>query len=284
MSLGDTAGFDSDRDRLERLSAEVPDWHRHAFLRLWRGARAMMEGRFDDTETELGGLLDLGIRSHDPNVQNLALGQLIFLRRAQGRLGELAAVVEQQCRRQPLVTAFACGATLMHAESGEPDQAARSLGCFVDGGSVRVPRDLTWTTSLCFLTEAAIAVSDARFARTLLDALSPYRGQVAVLSKGMAVTGAFDRYIGGLQALLGDEGARASFEAALELESSLNAPALVARTMVRFGGWLICQTGRKDQSLGESLLGEARGLASAFRMRGLLSEISAQPPVVGTVS
>lgn len=274
LSHGDVAGHDDDRERLERLSAEHPDWHRRVFLRLWRGARSMMEGRLDEAEPELGALLDLGSRSREPNVQNLALGQLIFLRREQGRLSELLAVLEQQSRRESLVGTFRCAAALMHAEAGDINEGRRCLAGFVEGGAIRVQRDVTWTTSLCLLAETAVAVEDGRAARALLQALLPYRGQLAVLAKGIAVTGSFDRYIGALQALTGeDTAARASFEAALLLDSSLSAPPLAARTMAGFGHWLATQPGRKDRRRGESLLEDAGEIARTFGMGGLAGTI-----------
>ena len=234
----------------------------------------MMEGRLDEAEPELGALLDLGSRSREPNVQNLALGQLIFLRREQGRLSELLAVLEQQSRRESLVGTFRCAAALMHAEAGDINEGRRCLAGFVEGGAIRVQRDVTWTTSLCLLAETAVAVEDGRAARALLQALLPYRGQLAVLAKGIAVTGSFDRYIGALQALTGeDTAARASFEAALLLDSSLSAPPLAARTMAGFGHWLATQPGRKDRRRGESLLEDAGEIARTFGMGGLAGTI-----------
>jgi DNA-binding SARP family transcriptional activator len=274
LALGDIVGFESDRLQLEHLTSEAPNWWRDLFLRVWPGMVAMMDGRFDDAEPAIALLLGLG--SHEPDIQNLALGQLLFLRGEQGRLGEMRPLVEQHVKREPRVTAFSCALAWILAETGHTTEASIQLRALVGGGVVRVPRDLTWTTSLCLLAETAATVGDPQSAAVLLAQLVAYRGQVAVLSQGVAVAGAFDRYIGLMQAVLGDGAARSNFEAALVLETSLCAPPLVARTKVCFGRWLFRQPSNLDRRRAQTLLGEGRRTALSLGMLRLAAETESQ--------
>jgi DNA-binding SARP family transcriptional activator len=266
LALGDVEGFERDRSRLEALAPEVVNWYRPMFLRVWRGMRLMMEGRFEVVEAAVGELL--GVASHEPNVQNLAFAQLLFLRREQGRLAELRPVVEQQARQEPRILTIACALAWVDAQTGRPEDAARELGEIVDPLGVRVPRDFTRTTSLCLLAETAAAVEDREAAAALLDELAPYRGQVAVLAKGLAVTGAVDRYLGLLEATVGDD-AGPSFEAALRLDASLGAPPLLARTKLCFGRWLCRRAEEAARQRGEAMLVEALDAALELGMPAL---------------
>jgi DNA-binding SARP family transcriptional activator/AcrR family transcriptional regulator len=267
LALGSLSDFDHDRLRLEEVAVETSNWYRQLFPQVWRVMRELLEGRFGAAEVGIGGLV--GSASHEPNVQNLAFGQLFVLRREQGRMAELRPVVEQQARQEPRIASIACFLALTLAEIGQRAEASRCLEMLVDAETVRAPHDLTWTTSLCLLAETAAALGDPRAAAPLLEQLAPYQGQLAVLCKGMAVTGAADRYIGLLQAVLGNEAARSSFEAALRLESSLGAPPLIARTKVCFGQWLCGQPSVEDRRRGDEVLEEGRGIARRLGMAAL---------------
>jgi DNA-binding SARP family transcriptional activator len=269
LALGDVDGFDRDRARLEELAPEVHNWYRPMFLRVWRGMRLMMQGRFEVVEAAVGELL--AVASHEPNIQNLAFAQLLFLRREQGRLAELRPVVEQQMRQEPRITTIACALAWVDAGTGRLPEAATQLRELVDASGARVPRDFTRTTSLCLLAETAAAVGDRDAAGALLVELAPYRGQLAVLAKGLAVTGAVDRYVGLLQATLGDD-AHSSFEAASSLDNSVGAPPLAARTKVCFGRWLCSRPGESDRRRGETLLAEGQRAALELGMPALAAE------------
>jgi DNA-binding SARP family transcriptional activator len=261
IAVGDVEGFDEDRFRLEQLSPGYPVWYRHFFLWLWEGARSMMRGEFVDAESSLCRLFAVG--SEEPNIQNLATGQLMMLRNDLGQLRAFLPLVEERAR-QDSVPVYTCALAWMLAKIGQKDAAGRLLGPLFDRGALRVPRDLTWTTSLCFLSETVAEVADRDAAAILLRHLAPYRGQVAVLAKGAAISGAIDRYIALLYDLLDDARARTTYEAALKLDESLGSPPLVARTKARFGEWLCRQRLGMDRRRGETLI--AAGAATATKL------------------
>jgi DNA-binding SARP family transcriptional activator len=273
LALGDLAGFDEDRRRLAALSPGFPTWYRHFFLWLWDGTRALIRGDFAAVEVALGALFAAG--GEEPNIQNLAAGQLVMLNRDAGRLARLRPHIERQAVQMPRATAYTCALALASAEAGDHDTAEGLLRSLLDGSTVQVPRDLTFLASLCLLAETALTVGDHRTAKVLLQELLPYRGQVAVYCKGIAADGAVDSYIASLQALLGDEAARGGFEAAIRLEDALGAPVPAARTRDRFARWLCSRPSEVDRRRGAAMLagarlaGEARTPASGSRSSGL---------------
>ena len=72
LTLGDREGFEADRQELRRLSSESDFWYPRAFVPLWEGVSAMMDGRWEDVEPAVAALLSHA--SHEPNMQNLAAG------------------------------------------------------------------------------------------------------------------------------------------------------------------------------------------------------------------
>jgi tetratricopeptide (TPR) repeat protein len=229
LESGDVPGFDSDLERIESLRMQLDYWYIDVFALLWRGMRALMDGRFEAVEQNANELL--AHARHEPNIVNLYAGQLSWLRREQGRLGELRPLVEDAIKHSPDVVGFRCGLALICADIGELDQAARQLERLAADNFAALPRDATWTTSLTLLAEVAAAVGDRARARALSTLLIPFSGRLIVCTKGMVCAGAADRYLGLLAAT--DENWEQSdryFRSALALETRIEAPNLIART------------------------------------------------------
>ena len=233
LESGDVPGFDADLVRIESLRQRLDYWYIDVFALLWRGMRALMDGRYEVVEQNANELL--AHARHEPNVVNLYAGQLSWLRREQGRLGELRPLVEDAIKHSPDVIGFRCGLALICSDLGELDQAAGHLEHLAADDFAALPRDATWTTSLTLLAEVAAAVGDRARARALSELLFPFSGRLIVCTKGMVCAGAADRYLGLLAAT--DENWEQSdryFRSALALEASIEAPILIARTNACF--------------------------------------------------
>jgi DNA-binding SARP family transcriptional activator len=264
LVLGDLATFDRELARLETQGRDVRDGYSRIQVLLWRGMRAIMDRRFDDVEPAIASLLTLA--SREPNVQNLATGQLFAARWEEGRLDEYLPILEEHVRRVPGIPAFAACLALARAVCGDVDGAARVLSDIVRDGGVESPRDPTWTTTLCLLAEVAVLVGDATVARVLLRELAPYRGQLAVLSGGVACTGSMDRYLARLNCLVGPaDAARSLFESALAIETATGCPTLTARTRADFGCWLVAEGRGDDLQRGQALCRQAERSATRRR-------------------
>jgi len=98
-------------------------------------------------------------------------------------------------------------------------------------GFAAIPHDATWSSSLAYLTELTTALGETTAAAALRAQLLPFSGQLLVVAWVVSCLGAADRYIGMLDAVLGDrDAAAARFDAALALEERAGATALAART------------------------------------------------------
>lgn len=229
LESGDVAGFDADRAAIEALRARVDYWYIDVYALLWRGMRALLDGRLDEVETHAGELL--GHARHEPNVVNLYAGQLILLRREQRRLGELRSLVLDAIAQNPQVAGFRCAMAMIHAELGEPELAEEQLTRLSAGGFAALPRDATWTTSLALLADVAVAVGHEDHARTLYGLLAPYAGLVLVATNGMACMGAADRFLGLLAWTMGHRRqAEGYLRSAVALEQRLGSVTLANRS------------------------------------------------------
>ena len=205
LERGDRAGFDADLARVDALRPRAAYWYLDMYAALWHAMRPLHDGRLDDAERLAGELLAQAGRSgNEPNVANLYVGLVFWLRRAQGRSGELRQLLLDALAANPSIAAFRCGLALVQLDLGELDAAAGQLDVLARDGFAALPRDLTWTMSLCALGEVAAAVGDRERARELVALLRPYAGLQIVGSKGMVCLGPADLHLARLAAACGD--------------------------------------------------------------------------------
>jgi hypothetical protein len=217
LELGDVEGFDSEVRALERIIRRAAYWYHNMYLALWRGMRALLDGRLEEVEPMAQELL--GHARHEPNVVNLYLGQFFWLARAQGRQTDLRAAMLAALEANPGIPGFRCALALIHADLDELDDARQHLDELAPSRFAALPRDATFTMTLTALAEVCVRAGSAEHAQTLYGLLEPYGGYLVVATKGLACLGAADRYLGMLSATISDgESARARFAAALELE------------------------------------------------------------------
>ena len=118
-------------------------------------------------------------------------------------------------------------------------------------------------------------MGDRERAGLLHTLLSPRRGQLLVVASGTSCEGAVDRYLGALEATLGDDpAADASFAAALALEEVVGGTALAARTRVAHARALLHRH-RPDHAAARRLLDEAGATATRLGMAGVVADVEA---------
>lgn len=91
LQIGDLAGFEAHLERLVRCGREGQDRFLLATAAMWRGLRALIDGRFDQVEDHAAEMLRWA--GDDPLFAISHTGLLFCLRRDQGRLGELKPVL-----------------------------------------------------------------------------------------------------------------------------------------------------------------------------------------------
>ncbi|MFI8229168.1 AAA family ATPase [Streptomyces sp. NPDC085900] len=200
------------------------------YVPLWRGTRALMEGRYEDCATELDEVEQLGRRAGSANAGLLAATQRWCLYAETGdragleRVGAEATVLERSPMLWPRVTL-----ALLAAQFGRPEEAARRLSAVAPriGGA---PRDSEWLPMVAQAAETVAAVGSHPAAPDLYDLLAPYAGLFVVEGIGAAVRGPVERHLALLAAAMGDlDRARTHRDAALRAAEAAGAVALVDR-------------------------------------------------------
>jgi DNA-binding CsgD family transcriptional regulator len=126
---------------------------------------------------------------------------------------------------------WAPGLLALYTELGMTAAASRLLGWLLDQQLTRYQPTAQWPGVLAFLVEAALALEDETAARRLRGPMLEYAGLNLVAGQFVAVFGSADRYLGGIDSLLGKGTPEEWFAAALEMDTRMAAPVHQALTL-----------------------------------------------------
>lgn len=202
LELGDPAGADRAIDAYDHLSraADLPMLRWRAPM--MRAMRALMQRRWDESETRCAEAAAIAARVDDPAARvTLAMhtaGRLC----ASGRVDELAASLPETLElvgrmSDPIYhRSFRVG---MLARVGRAEDARAELGALVHHDPPLRARPM-----LVFAADACLALGDAAAAPTLADLLTPLAGRHYTWSPlAMVMEGPIDAWIERLRALAG---------------------------------------------------------------------------------
>jgi tetratricopeptide (TPR) repeat protein len=271
LQVGDLAGFDVHLERVAQLGDENQDRLLLATAAMWRGLRALLDGRFNQVEDHAAGMLRWA--GDDPNFALSYAGQLLHLRWDQGRVEELRPLLLAAMEQAPDLDVLRVGLALVHAVLGEPHEARAHVADIV-GSGIAGPRGLGWLVTLVNLVEVCARLGDAEHIDELTTALAPYMGQLLVSGWGTTCLGGADRYLAMLAALGGRLAeAEQLFEAALVLEQSIGAEPHATRTRVAHARALLTLGTAIDTPRAAALLDAAAHSAHQLGMEGVVHEI-----------
>jgi DNA-binding CsgD family transcriptional regulator len=138
-----------------------------------------------------------------------------------------------------------------------------------------ISRDDMYVTCLVFCAQACCALGDVSGAELLYERLHPYAGQAANHPTAVCF-GAADLYLAELACTANrQDRALAHFDAALRINRAMCAWPSLARTLFRYGTFLMSQHSDSQQHLGLQQLREAEQLARRLEMAGLVADIEA---------
>jgi DNA-binding CsgD family transcriptional regulator len=199
--------------------------------------------------------------------------QMFSIRREQGRLAELAPIVQVLAKSDGGSAAWRPGLAALLVELGMHEEARHELARIRAQG-LEPFRQALWLASLTYLADACAAVGDEEVAALVRPELEPHAGTVVVVGYGVACYGSADRYLAMLAATLGDwEVAEARFDAAMELNRRMGAPTWLAHTAYEYGRMLQARGREDDASRATPMLTEAAALAERIGMPTLLARI-----------
>ncbi|HEX2041583.1 MAG TPA: helix-turn-helix domain-containing protein [Acidimicrobiales bacterium] len=209
---------------------------------LWQGGLcaqfdacdSFLDGEIADARRHLAVISDVANRIRDDNLGALWLAGWLWADFEAGPLPQLRqACADALALRSHWPSLTAALMMLNACPGGDGEVATSMLEGLLAGGLAAVPRDMSWPVVLALVAETVALLDDRRWAAEIFDELSGYSGQILVLATGLFCIGSADRFLGMLSPLVkpdDPDDAIRRLEVAEELESGLDAPALVART------------------------------------------------------
>ncbi len=225
--LGRFVEMDTEVDAYARVADAIRQPLYAWYVPLWRGMRALMDGRFDDAAESCTEAEAIGASAHSGNAEMLTYSlQLGWLMLA-GLPDEACARAHNMAERWRDIAFMARpGTALAAARAGRLDEA-RALLDAVDLEN-RSAYGAEWLCAAALAAEAAALIGGHALAQPLYDDLLPYRHLYAIDGIAAANYGCVERPLGLLAATLGHRDvARAHVEAAITNHRAVNASVLV---------------------------------------------------------
>jgi tetratricopeptide (TPR) repeat protein len=231
---------------------------------VWRAARALMEGRFDDAVQYSRRALGLaqevpGLHATDHYAPITFAGQTILI--DETRDGSLPDpdVIAHFRSRYPEISAWRVAFLSGLTRSGAKDAVRHELDSLGRRDFADFDRNGTWLASMSYVSEAIELIGDSHRAQLVYLLLAPFHDRNVTVSH-IASRGSASRWLGLLAATMGRwPDAEAHFQSALAMNQQMGARALVANTRHDYGRLLAkesddCAVGRATMLLEESLL------------------------------
>jgi DNA-binding CsgD family transcriptional regulator len=240
-----------------------------------RAMLSLFHGDFDACERHAKAALAFGKRMPSLDVAGMCSVQMFSLRREQGRLGELAPLVEHFVRATPAAGTWGPGLAVIYAELEKRDEARAQLETLAADDFAGIPRDGLWLMCMTYLADVSAFLGDASRAAALYRLLAPYDGRNIVVGPNIACYGAAGRYLGILSATMGrwDESAR-HFEAAIAMNLRQGARPWLAHARHEYAAMLLQRGRADDRPRALALLDEAMTESRALGMKGLEARIA----------
>jgi tetratricopeptide (TPR) repeat protein len=231
LELGEGLRLENSLHAYERVVATLRQPFFRWFLSMLSGMQALIAGEVEGADRLARETLALGQSFDSPNAFGAYSAQLFAVRREQGRVAELEALLRGMVREQPDLHVFRTALAAISGESGRREEARDAVKQLVESDLERFPRDQNWIVSLTLAVPAAAISGEPELGRRLARLLAPYAGRVVVAGHGAACDGAVDHHLGVLASALGDADlADEHFTAARALHRKLRAPLWLAHT------------------------------------------------------
>jgi tetratricopeptide (TPR) repeat protein len=262
FQAGDIPGLDAEIAAYASLAEVLRQPISHWYVPLFRGARALMEGRFQDSERLARQALEMGERAQSTNATMMADYTLLTEAfRQAGRFEEMEVQWQRFVEAFPDMASVADWIAFALATVGQGNQAkARAdLERLTASGAVTaLGGGGMWIVMTVFMAEVAAGVHSVAAAEVLYEALRPFGPQFVICGTAGATYGSVWRHLALLADVLGrhDEAAE-HFERAIDAHRAAGALPYLAHTQREFAAMLL-RTGRADdRERASGLLAEA---------------------------
>jgi tetratricopeptide (TPR) repeat protein len=184
-------------------------------------------------------------------------GQILFLRREQGRLDEIIDDVESWAGEYFGMRIWDGPLCFTYVELGRGAQARDVLEGLAHANFKDIARDALWSLTMAELCEGVSFLGDAPRAELLYELLLPYADRCVVTLAALCM-GSVSRSLGLVATTMTryEEAAR-HFEAALQMNAQIKSPLWVAHTQHDYARMLLQRAGPGDRDHAFKLLEQA---------------------------
>jgi tetratricopeptide (TPR) repeat protein len=266
-ATGDVETWQRDLDAHGELSKRIGEPFYEYSRQAMAVAPLVQAARFEQAEQMAMAAFETGRQLGVDNTEGVMGVQMFTIRREQGRLAEIAPVVQHFLNEQGAGAAWRPGLALIYADLGELDKAKDQFDRLAAEQFGAIPRDSLWQTSLSYLAETCCVLDAVDEARILYELLLPYRDLAIVVGNASVCLGAAARYLGQLASLMHRwDDADAHFRRAIELDTRMSARTWLPHSQFQYSRMLF-RRGKQDEALAASELLDAA--AQAADERGL---------------
>jgi len=257
LESGDFTGVDAEIEAFtltaSRLRWPLVEW----YPLLWRGTRALAEGRLDAVERLAARVKEVGERGGSVNAAIVADAQRIQLLLERGRAGDAYQLLDRfldDPEGGPNADAWVA---LPLVRMGRHAEARAVLDRLTAGGFDLVV-DAAWLEVIASVAEATAEAGHREGARTLLPLLEPYADRFATGATGGICFGSMSRMLALLNHCVGrlDE-SDSYFRQALAAHRGVGATLLIAHTLRQHSSLLRERGGPEDVIEAEAMASEA---------------------------
>ena len=205
--------------------------------------------------------------------------QIGVLHREQGRPHEEATeeTIKSSIAQYPGVSGWRCALALVYCDQGREAEARQEFAHLAAHDFADLPHDVTWLSSVCWLSEVCAFLGDAHRAGMLHTLLLPYARR-AIVNGFWANTcyGSASRYLGLLATTMSrwEEAAR-HFDDALAMNAKMGARPFVAHTQHEYARMLLARGQSGDYERALELLDSALATAQELGMKSLSDKAKA---------
>ena len=272
MNLGEISRAEEVAQAHGALARELKQRSSLWYSTVMRSLLPLFRGEFAEAEQLAEEALEIGRRAQAWDAGFSHCVMLFALRREQGRLGEVEALVRSSVDEYAGYRSLRCLVPLIDCELGRTEDARSHLDGLAADDFGALPRDSEWIFNLSVLAEVCTHLDDRDRARTLYDLLLPYARRHATLT-GEIPIGPVSRYLGMLAVLLGrpDDASR-HFEDAIQMSERVGAHPWLAHTQEDYGRMLLT-SGEPER--GGALLAQALATYRELGMDGYAARAQA---------
>lgn len=284
FELGDLARWRSRMDEYERGHDELRAPFNRYVSTSSRAMHALFEGRFAEAEALAQQACQTGARMPGLDAAGVYGVQMFTLRREQGRLAEVAPLVEHFVAGAEAQGSgvWRPGLAMIYVELGRLEAARKVLDTLACDDFAAIARDGVSVASLTYLACVSHALRDAARAAVLYRLLVPHRGRNLMAGTTIASFGAADGVLGMLAATLGDLPlAEQHFEDAIAMNERQGARPALARARLHFAQLLLQ---RGDVERADALLEAASAEADSLGMASVAAAVAAEREALAQVA